>query len=128
MSFSGTTFVRGHSPSNTGFSGLKIDWSDRPDLMFNLGGSASRCGGREQYIMKEAIADDTCAGTRNTSCSGLKSDWSGVLHSFSEAYSLGSSGRVGTSLFLVRVLCCVAVSLKTAAALPGVSEEVGLGS
>ena len=69
--------------------------------------------------MKGAIADD--AGPSNIGSSGLKSDWSGVLLAISEVYSLSSSGGVVTSLYSVRVICCVAVSLKTAAALHLVS-------
>ena len=80
-------------------------------------------GGREQYIMKEAIADDACAGPENTSYSGLKSDWSGMLLSFSEAYSSSSSSGVVTSWYLVCMLCCMAVSLMTAAALHLVSRR-----
>jgi hypothetical protein len=84
-------------PSNTGCSGLKSDWSDRPVLMYSLEGShfTSRCGGREQY----------------------------VLLSGSEAYFSCSSGGVVKSLYLVRVLCCAAVSLMTAAALHKVSRR-----
>jgi hypothetical protein len=81
-------------PSNTGCSGLKSDRSDRPGLMYSLGGSASRCGGREQY----------------------------VLLSGSEAYFSSSSGGVVASLYLVRVLCCVVVSLMTATVLHLVSR------
>jgi hypothetical protein len=110
-------------PSNTGCSGLKSDWSDQLGLMYSLGCSVSRWGGREQYIMKGTIADNACAGPRNTGCSDLKSDWSAVLFATSEAYSLSSSGGAGTSLCLVRVLCCVSVSLRTAAALHLVSRR-----
>ena len=82
-------------PSNTGCSGLKSDWSDRPGLMYSFGGSTSRCGGRGQYVL-------LCG---------------------SEAYFSSSSGGTVTSLCLVRVLCCVAMSLMTTAALHLVSRR-----
>ena len=72
---------------------------------------------------KPALAPVSCAAAlpSNIGCSALKSDWTGMLLAISKVYSLIRSGGVVTSPYLVRVLCCAAVSLKVAAALHLVS-------